>query len=81
MGRFDDGNAEDGRTVDEDIELVYVVGEDVDNNEGTSEGIVGFVVGIDVGVSLRLTGGESLGNEDGIIEGLKDEVALDLGVG
>ena len=49
VGRLDDGNAEDGLTVDVDIELGYNVGEDEDNNVRTSDGINelnndGFVV-------------------------------------
>ena len=39
VGRLDDGNAEDGLTVDVDIELGYNVGEDEDNNVRTSDGI------------------------------------------
>ena len=39
VGRLDDGNAEDGRTVDVDIELGYVVGEYVNDNKGKSDGI------------------------------------------
>ena len=46
VGRLDDGNAEDGHTV---IELGYVIGEDVNDNKGKSDGINelnkdGFVV-------------------------------------
>ena len=39
VGRLDDGNAEDGLTVDVDLELGYVVGEDVNDNIGKSDGI------------------------------------------
>ena len=39
VGRLDDGNVEDGHTVYVDIELGYVVGEDVNDNKGKSDGI------------------------------------------
>ena len=39
VGRLDDGNVEDGHTVDVDIELGYVVGKDVNDNKGKSDGI------------------------------------------
>ena len=69
VGTLDDGNAKDGNTVDVDIELGYNVGKNVDNHVETAEGIdelkiVGFVVGNGVG--------DTLGRNDGLIEGLKD---------
>ena len=81
VGRLDDGNADDGRTVDVDIELGYVVSENVGNNEGTSDGIdelnkVGLKVGKDVGASLRLIEGDTLGRK-----GFKDGVVLGYSIG
>jgi hypothetical protein len=81
VGRLDDGNPEDGLPVDVNIELGYVVGEDVNNNIGKSEGIVelnkdGFVVGNDVDASLGSTIGDKVGTEDGTIEGDMDGTVL-----
>ena len=75
VGRLDEGNAEDGCTVDLDIELGYNVGKNVDNNVGTSDGIdelkkVGFVVENGVG--------DTLDRNDGLIEKLKDGDVLGL---
>ena len=88
VGRLDDGNADDGRTVDVDIELGYVVSENVGNNEGTSDGIdelnkVGLKVGKGLGASLRLIVGDTLGtkDEDGMIEEYKDGVVVGFRVG
>ncbi len=83
VGRLDDGNADDGRPVDVDIELGYVVGEDVNNNVGTSDGINelnkdGFLVGKDDVASLLSA---VVGRKDKMIKGLKDRVALNFRVG
>jgi hypothetical protein len=86
VGRLDDDNAEDGLTVDVDNELGCNVGEDDDNNIGTSnkknELIKdGFVVGNDADDSLGSTIGDTLGTKDEMIEGLMDVVALNFRVG
>jgi len=86
VGRLDDGNAEDGRTVDVDIELGYVVGVDVNDNKGKSDGINelnkdDFVVGNEVSASLGSTVGDKLGTEDEMIEGLNDDVAIGFTLG
>ena len=87
VGRLDDGNAEDGYPVDVDIELGYVVGEDVNNNIGKSDGINelnkdGFVVGKDVDASLRTTVGDTLGTKDEMMDdGMQEGTAVVASLG
>ena len=73
-----DGNAKDGHTVDVGIELGYNVGKNVDNEVETADGIdelkkVDFVFGNGVG--------DTLGRNDGLIEGLKEGDVLGFTIG
>ena len=87
VGRLDDGNPEDGLTVDVDIELRYNVGEDEDNNVGTADGINelnkdGFVVGKDVDTSLGPTVGHTLGTKDEMMDdGMQEGSAVVASLG
>ena len=87
VGRLDDGNVEDGLTVDVDIELRYNVGEDEDNNVGTADGINelnkdGLVVGKDVDASLVSTVGDTLGTKDEMIyDGMQEGTVVVASLG